>query len=437
MHSSKLVGRGLATGALTLALGVTACGGEQGGGGGGGAQGGGGQPRNVQFDMTIGDLVPLSGDLSVFGPPGQAAADLAVQEINQAAQQAGVRTNVRVEHADTETQAQAAVQGARQLISGGANCLAGAWASASTLAVAESVASRQRVPLISPASTSAEITALDDNGLVWRTAPSDNLQARALADTVEQELGGTNFTLSLAARNDAYGQGFIQQFGQAWQQKGGRVTGPVLYDPEQPNYNSEAQEIVSGNPNAYVIIDFPETYARMGAALERTGNFDASKMFTADGLAADEIPEEVPAQSLAGTRGTRPGTPEEGQVVQQFSQAYRQTGEERGTFDAQNFDAVMLCYLAAVAAGKADGQAISQNLQAVSGPPGTKYDFTQLPQAIKALAAGEDIDFQGVTGPIDFDQNGDPTTATYEVYRYGPDDGQLEVLRQFQAQQGG
>jgi len=436
MNGSKLWGRGLATGALTLALGVAACGGEEGGGGGGGAQGGG-QPRNVQFDMTIGDLVPLSGDLSVFGPPGQAAADLAVQQINQAAREAGVQTNVTVEHADTETQAQAAVQAARQLISGGASCLAGAWASDSTLPVAKSVAIRQRTPLISPASTSAQITTLEDNGLVWRTAPSDFLQGEALADTVEQELGGTNFTISLAARNDAYGQGLVQAFGRAWQQKGGQVTGPVLYDPEQPNYNSEAQEIVSGNPDAYVIIDFPETYARMGAALARTGNFDASKMFTADGLAAEQIPEEVPKQSLAGTRGTRPGTPEEGQVVQQFNQAFQRTGEDRGTFDAQNFDAVMLCYLAAVAAGRADGQAISENLRAVSSPPGTQYNFTQLPQAIRALAAGEDIDFQGVTGPIDFDENGDPTTATYEVYRYGEDDGRLEVLRQFQASQGG
>lgn len=436
MHGSQLLGRGLATGALTLALGVAACGGEQGGGGGGGAQGGG-QPQNVQFDMTIGDLIPLSGDLSPFGPPGRAAADLAVEQINQAAQQAGVRTNVRVEHANTESQAQAAVQAARQLIGGGASCLGGAWASTSTIAVAESVAARQRTPAISPASTSAEISTLDDNGFIWRTAPSDILQARALADTVEQELGGTDFTLSLAARNDAYGQGLIERFGRAWQEKGGQVTGPVLYDPEQPNYNSEAQEIVSGNPDAFVIADFPETYVRMGPALVRTGQFDASRLFTTDGLASDSIPEGVPRDALVGARGTRPGTPEGGRVVEAFNQAFEQTGEERGTFDAQNFDAVTLCYLAAVAAGKADGQAISENLQAVSAPPGQQYDFTQLPQAVRALGAGEDIDFQGVTGPIDFDENGDPTTATYEVYRYG-DDGKLEVLRQFEAsRQGG
>src|SRR5690606_32526801 len=148
-------------------------------------------------------------------------------------------STVAVEHADTETQSQASVQAARQLISGGASCLAGAWASADTIPTGQTVAARQRVPLISPASTSAEITDLEDNGFVFRTAPSDNLQAVALADVIEEEVG-TDATVSLAARNDAYGEGFITRFQEAWEERGGQVTGPVLYDPEQPSYNSEA-----------------------------------------------------------------------------------------------------------------------------------------------------------------------------------------------------
>ena len=431
MHRNVAV-RTLAAGALALSLGIAACGDdEEEGGGGGGAQ----APQNTSFELMIGDLVPLTGDLSVFGPPGQTAADLAIEQINQAAQQAGVQTQVRVDHADTETTEQAAVQAARELTGGGATCLAGAWASANTLATANSVAIRQRTPLISPASTSAEITELDDNGFVWRTAPSDNLQAAALADVIEQELGGATATISLAARNDAYGQGFVQQFQQAWTEKGGQVSGPVLYDPEQPNYNSEAGQIVGGDPDAYVIIDFPETYTRMGAALVRTGEFDASQLFTADGLASDQIPEGIPQEALVGARGTRPGTPQEGAVVEAFDQAFTEAGGERQTFDAQNFDATMLCYLGALAAGSPEGPRIAEQLQAVSAPPGPKFNFTQLPQAIQALGNGEDIDFDGVTGPIDFDDNGDPTAATYEVYRYG-EDGALEVLRQFQAQQG-
>jgi ABC-type branched-subunit amino acid transport system substrate-binding protein len=416
-----------------LAGGVVACGDDESesGGGGGGAQ----ATPEASFELAIGDLVPLTGDLSVFGPAGRKAADLAVEQIDSAVQEAGADIQVSVEHADTETASQAAVQAGRRLISNGASCLTGAWASSNTIPVGTSVAARQRVPQISPASTSAEISTLDDNGFVFRTAPSDNLQAVALADTIEQELGGTDFKVSLAARNDAYGEGFITRFKEAWEQRGGTTTGPVLYDPQQPSYNSEAGEIVSGNPDAYVIIDFPDTYARMGAALVRTNRFDAGTLFTADGLAADEVPEGVPDDAIVGAKGTRPGTPEEGEVVEQFDRLFEQAGgPARGTFDAQNFDAAMLCFLAATAAGSSDGRDIQGALQDVSGPPGDKFTYLQLADAIRALQQGQDIDFEGVTGPIDFDENGDPTTATYEVWTYG-EDGQLDVMRQFQAEE--
>ena len=419
--------------AVALGGGLVACGEDEDEGGGNGAAAE--APPETSFELTIGDLVPLTGDLSVFGPAGRKAADLAVEQIDAAVGEVGSDITVSVEHADTETASQAAVQAARQLISNGASCLTGAWASSNTIPVGTSVASRQRVPQISPASTSAEITTLEDDGFVFRTAPSDNLQGVALADTVEEELGGTDFTVSLAARNDAYGEGFINRFKEAWEERGGSTTGPVLYDPQQPSYNSEAGQIVADQPDAYVIIDFPDTYARMGAALARTGDFDASALFTADGLAADEVPEGVPEEAIVGAKGTRPGTPETGEAVDQFNQLFEEAGgPPRGTFDAQNFDAAMLCFLAATAAGSSDGGDIQAALADVSAPPGDKYTYLELADAVRALQEGQDIDFDGVTGPIDFDENGDPTTATYEVWTYG-DDGQLEVMRQFEAAQ--
>jgi ABC-type branched-subunit amino acid transport system substrate-binding protein len=431
MYAQTRTRRLLAVGAAAAVLGLAGCGDDDEGNGGGNGTGDGG---TASVELTIGDLVPLTGDLSPFGPPGRKAADLAVEQIRQAASEAGIRSDVTIEHADTETSPQAAVQAARQLISQGATCVAGPWASAETLAVAQSVAERQRTPIISPSSTDAAITSLDDGGYVSRTAPSDILQARALADVVEQELGGTDVTVSLAARNDAYGQGFIEQFQSNWEERGGRVTGPVLYDPEQPSYNSEAADITSGNPDAYVLIDFFETYAKMGAALVRTGRFDAGRLFTADGLASDTIPEGIPAEALVGARGTRPGAPERGAVVERFNELYRAApGPGPQTFTPQHFDATMLCYLAAVAAGSSDGTDVMEQLQAVSGPPGDRYTFLELGDAIRALANGDEINFDGVTGPLDLDDNGDPTTATYEVYRYDPR-GQLTVERQFEAQ---
>jgi branched-chain amino acid transport system substrate-binding protein len=411
----------VAAGLGVVALAIAGCGDDSGG--------------SKSFDLKLGQVVPLTGDLSVFGPPGEKAGNLAVDQALEAVQAQNADIGISVEAEDEETKPQPSVQAARKLVSGGSGCLAGAWASADTIPVAKSVAIRERVPLISPASTSAEITDLSDNGLVFRTAPSDNLQAEALAQVISQRLkGAQGKTLSIAGRNDAYGDGFTAKLKEAWDKLGGTSKGPLLYDPEQPNYNSEAGQIVEGNPDAYVIIDFPETYAKVGAALTRTGDFDAKKLFVADGLASDTIPEGVPPAALEGASGTRPGTPEAGAAAKAFNTLYTTSPgvKARQTFDAQNFDAVMLCFLAAVKAGSEKGSDIAEEITAVSGPGGTKYTFEQLGDAVKALQDGQDIDYEGASGPIDLDEQGDPSTATYEEYSYK--NGKLEVNRSFQAE---
>lgn len=410
---------------MALVLAVAACGDDD------DDDGGGGQAAEASFDLTIGGVFPLTGDLSQFGPSGEKALELAVEQVNSAAQEAGAEINVTGPVEDDETNPQSGQQAATKLVSDGATCLVGAYGSAVTIPIGESVASRQSIPQISPASTSPAITELEDNGFVFRTAPSDALQGGVLADAVEQELGGTDATLSLAARNDPYGEGIITSFEAAWKEKGGETTGPpVLYDPEQASFNSEADQITSNNPDAFVIIDFEDPYGKVGAALVRTGNFDAANLFTADGLAfGDGIPDTIPDASLDGARGSRPATPENTAAARAFDTLFKDApGAERNTFDAQTFDAGILCFLGAVAAGSNEGADIQEQLTAVSAAPGTKYTFEQLPQAVEALRNGDDIDYEGVSGPVDFDDNGDPSSATYELYRY--QDGKLDVTGQ-------
>ena len=428
MSKVKLALLGLVV--AVFALGVTACGGDDDGDGDGEA------PGEASFELTIGDLVPLTGDLSQFGPPGEKAADLAVEEASSALEEAGSDVTVTVNHADTETVPQAAQSAASQLVSDGATCLAGAWASANTIPVGRSVAARSQIPLISPASTSPEITELPDDGYVFRTAASDALQGFVLADAVEEAVGA-DALVSTAARNDAYGEGLINNFIAAWEEKGGEVTGPVLYDVEQASYNSEAGQIVEGNPDAYVIIDFEEPYNQVGAALARTGDFDPQNMFTADGLAFTELGETaVPPDSLDGASGTRPSTPQETEAATAFDELFSSApGPGRQTFDAQNFDAVMLCILAAVAAGSNEGPAIQEQIQNVASAPGDQYDWTQLGDAITALQDGEDIDFEGVSGPLDLDDNGDPTVGFYETWTYQNGTLQVEETVEFEAEE--
>ncbi len=417
----------LAIGAsLVLVLGVAACGDDDDDDGDGAGE--------AQLDLVIGDAIPLTGDLSDFGPPGQKAANLAIQQLNDAIQQAGVEHNVSIVHEDTETNPQATVQAARKMVdSDGASCIAGAWASADTIPLGQSVAIPDEVLQISPASTSDEITGLDDNGLVNRTAPPDSFQGPTLADAIAQDLGGAEGnTVNIGARNDSYGEGLAGTFGDAWEELGGSIGEEVIYDPEQPSYNSEAQQITSGNPAAIVIIDFPETFTKVGPALERTGNWDASKAWVTDGLVSGDLiegPTALAPPIINGIRGTAPGSPDEGEASTAFGELYDQAqprNVDRQVFDSQNFDAVILCYLAAVAAGSTDGQEMADALIDITAPGGTEYTWQQLPEAIEALQNGDDIDYTGASGAIDMDENGDATAGVYDLYRF--QDGSLDTF---------
>ncbi|MGH2987800.1 MAG: ABC transporter substrate-binding protein [Solirubrobacterales bacterium] len=401
-----------------LSFGIAACGDDDDDGG----DDGGGE---ASFDLVIGDSVPLSGDLADFGPPGEKAADLAIEEINSAIEESGVDQTVEIVHEDNcgGADQQCAVQAARKLAtSDGASCIAGAWASADTIPTAESVAIPEEVLLISPASTSDEITGLEDDGLINRTAPPDSFQGPTLADYLDQELGGAQGnTVNVGARNDAYGTGLADTFSAAWENLGGQIGEEVVYDIDLPNYDTEADQITAGNPDAIVIVDFPETYNKVGPALVRSGNFDPETTFVTDGLISSDLIESAGAEATVGMRGTAPGTPDEETQTVAFDEAYtafEPANVDRMTFDAQNFDAVILCYLAAVAAGSTEGTDMAAEVQAISSPDGEPYTWEELPEAIEALQNGDEIDYQGASGAIDINADGDATAGVYDIFEF-------------------
>ncbi|MBA2240620.1 MAG: ABC transporter substrate-binding protein [Solirubrobacterales bacterium] len=401
-----------------LSFGAVACGDDS--GDSGSSSGGGGE---ATLDLVIGDSLPLSGDLADFGPPGEKAADLAIEEINSAIEESGADHTVEIVHEDNGGGAdpQAAVQAARKLVdSDGASCIAGAWASSDTIPTAESVTIPGEVVLISPASTSDEITGLDDDGLVNRTAPPDSLQGPTLADYMDQELGAEGTTVNVGARNDAYGTGLAETFSAAWEGLGGEIGESEIYDIKLPSYDSEAGTLTSGNPDATVIVDFPETYNKVGPALVRAG-FDPTTGFVTDGLISAELAESTGEEAVEGLRGTAPGVPDDDTASKAFDEAYNAFEPkdiERMTFDAQNFDAVVLCYLSAVAAGSTEGADMAETLTDISAPPGDEYTWEELPEAIDALEAGDDIDYSGASGAIDMDENGDATAGVYDIYEF-------------------
>jgi len=168
-----------------------------------------------------------------------------------------------------------------------------------------------------------------------------------------------------------------------------------------------------------VFFDFSETYTKLATELLRTHKWSPTKSFAGDSLAVSTLGQGGGAL-VEGLRGVAPGAPRTGPAATGFRRLYAAGGAPRYTqpFNAQAFDATMLCYLSAVAAGSTSGSRMAHEVRQISAPPGEKLTWLQLPEASRALESGKDIDYQGASGPIDMDQVGNPTAGYYDVYKF-------------------
>lgn len=378
-------------------------------------------------NLTIGVLGELTGPLSPFGAPMVKAGKLAVDTANSAAKKAGVALTVKQNVADAQGDPQAALQAARTLVGGGASCLTGPAITPEAIAIAQGLTIQKKV-LLWPQATSTRLRTIDDKGTVFRTVPPDNLQARALALAIKASMNPEGTTVSVVYRNEPYGEGIAKDFSAAWKKLGGKIQGPLAFDPNQASFDSEAEKVVANNPDAYVIADFPDTYAKLGAALLRTGKFNANKAYVADALAFAEVPSSIPAASLEGARGTVAGAPLSAAAYKAFDKLWKKTNGAHFSLDSNQFDATMLCIIASAAAKSSKPAAIRAKIRKIAGPPGKKYNFTQLGAALKAVSAGKDINYEGVSGPVDLNGRGDPTTGLYDLFQFK--NGKLITLRQ-------
>ena len=401
---------GTAAAVLVAVVALAACGSDESGGGG-----------RKALDLKIGDLVPKTGYLAQFGEPAQQSADLAVDEIRKAATKAGSRHKITITHADDKSVPKDAVPHAKAMVEKGASCLVGPWAANSVTRVALQVSIPTKVLQIVPATSGDSFTKSDDRGYLNRTVPPDKLQTDALVQLLDDELrGARGKTVNVGALDSTYGKDLLSRFDDTWTGKGGKVGEKVIYRTDQPTFADESKKLAEGKPDGWVFFDFQPTYSRIAADLmaDKKSRFKPTRAFGTDSLADPRLGNVSPAAS-EGLRGVAISAPKEGKAAEEFDKRYKARGPaNRQTFDAQQFDAVVLCYLSAVAAGSTSGKAMTDKVREVSAPPGRKFTWLQLDQAIKALEAGQDIDYDGVSGPIDMDDSGDATAGVYDVYEF-------------------
>jgi ABC-type branched-subunit amino acid transport system substrate-binding protein len=266
----------------------------------------------------------------------------------------------------------------------------------------------------SPANTSPTFTTYDDKGLYFRTAPSDLFQGAVLAELAAND-GSTK--PAVMALQDAYGEGLANAFEGNFTAAGGSLAGDVvIYDPQAASFEAEVGQIKSANPDSVVLIGFEESKKIVQELIKQGIGPDKVQLYLVDGNLSNTLGEDLPEGILEGTKGTLPGA----QASDEFQAKLLEVDSTLKDFSyaAESYDAVVVLALAAEAAKSDCGTDIATKMVEVTNG-GTVC--TEYADCLAKLQAGEDIDYDGQSGPIAFDENGDPSLATMGVYEFGAD----------------
>ncbi|MCS7292582.1 MAG: ABC transporter substrate-binding protein [Gloeomargarita sp. SKYBB_i_bin120] len=378
--------------------------------------------------LKLGVLLPATGDLAPLGQEMIPAVNLLVEQVNACG---GVNGQpVQVFQEDDQTQPTAGAAAMTKLAEvnqvGG---VVGSFASSVSQAALD-VAVRNQVPLVSPGSTSPEFTERakkgEYKGFWYRTAPPDTYQGAALAALALKR--GLR-RVSTVVINNSYGLGFEREFTRAFTQKGGQIVNrPTRYDPNATTLESEARSAFANKPQAVMAAVYAETGALLLKSAYEQGLLPGVQLLLTDAVQSEQFVASVGKNPqgqfiIAGAIGTVPGA--DGPALAALEKLWR---EKRGTalppFTAQTWDAAAVIILAAQAAQSNRGVDIAPKIREIGNPPG--QPVTDVCQGLALLKQGQDINYQGASGNVDFDAFGD-VVGSYDVWQVTPD-GKIRVI---------
>ncbi|MGP3915284.1 ABC transporter substrate-binding protein [Nonomuraea sp. 10N515B] len=409
------VGRALAVVAAT-SLALTAC------GGGGGDTATQTSPSSAapassapaakgDGTLTLGTLLPQTGSLAFLGPPEFAGVDLALKEINEAGGVLG-KPVAKFDTDSGDTTTNIASQSVDKLLAQKADAIIGAASSSVSLSVIDKITGAGVVHF-SPANTSDELTTVADKNLFFRTSPPDKLQGRVLGDLI---VADGNDTVGIMAMQDSYGTGLADQVQKTVTDGGAEVVERVDYDPKAADFSADVAKLKAKNPKGIVLIGFEETAKVVQELVKQGLPADKHKWYMVDGNTSNTNYLKMPKGTLEGVKGTIPGAA----APEDFQTKLREVNPKLEDFSyaPESYDAANLIALAAEAAKSDAGVDIAAKLAEVSKGGDKCKSFKE---CVDLLKAGKDFDYDGVSGPVEFNDAGDPAVATIGIYQYGAD----------------
>ncbi len=361
--------------------------------------------------ITIGLDLELTGEAGAYGQAGAKSVEMALRDFNEAGGANGctIVTDTR----DSQTQGSVAVDQATQLVNvKKVPLIIGGIISPMSLAILTSVTGPAGVPQISPASSSPTLTALGregkTNGVFFRTITSDALQGTAAAKfALDKGLK----KIAIVHVNNDFGVNLEKEFETAYKKLGGTITSVTAYNEKQSSYASEATAAMKDGPDALYLISYPVDGATIARAWISGGG--PAKFLLNDGMNSEDFIKAVGAQYLNEAYGTSSGTSETDSTKYFYGNYEAFSGGIKPDAPAadRSYDAGAIAALAIAIAGKPDPAAIKAAIPKAVAADGTpihagKEEFVK---ALALIKEGKPIRYEGVIGPISFDQYGDIT----------------------------
>ncbi len=362
--------------------------------------------------VKFGGILPLTGALAFLSPPEIAGVELAVQDINAAGGVLGQPVTWSVEDSSDGDHPEIAPASATKLLSEGVDAIVGAAASGVTRLIIDQVTKNKTVQ-ISMSNTALELTDWKDGGYYLRTAPSDLPQGAIVGNQI---VADGNENVAIIYQQTAYGEGLEAKAKAVIEAAGAKVVSSLPFPEAETNFDTIVDQTIAAGADSVLVISYDEI-KKIVPALQKK-NFDGSKIYFVDGNLANFADQSWKGY-IEGAKGTLPGGQTDEAFKKRASDLYKTNhGEELKEFAylAETYDAVILLALAAEQAGNDSGEAIAANMQSVSTGGEKVTDFAA---GLAAIKDGKDIDYDGFSGPIEFDDNGDPTGASIGIHQYG------------------
>ncbi len=370
-------------------------------------------------EIKIGVVLGFTGPIESLTPDMAGGAEMAIDEVSASGLLLGGSTVVAVRGDTTCIDSAAAVAATEKLVNAdNVSAIVGGDCSGVTGSMLQNVARPNGIVMISPSATSPALSTAEDDGLFFRTAPSDKRQGVVMAEILmDRGIGEVAVTYT----NNDYGKGLADSFEGAFTAAGGTVTINASHEDGKGDYSAEVAALDAAGGEVLVVAGYLDQggLGIIQSSLD-TGAFDTFVL--PDGMIGDSLAENV-GSDLNGSFGQAPGTDSEGAGLM-HAMAAEAGFDGASPFAPESYDAAALIMLAMQAAGSSSSADLKDKVFDVANAPGEPILPGELAKGLQILMDGGEIDYVGAS---DVELIG-PGEAAGNYAEYEVQNGAFEII---------